>query len=110
MPQLYSQMLTQLRQWIRPTDQRHLQGFAEAVSGILQSESGCPSHWLPYLSHRDSSARSHLERLNYFLRNPEIDPATYYEPMLQHLLQAWAGQAMTLVLDTSYVVGPILSD
>jgi hypothetical protein len=110
MPQLYSQMLTQLRQWIHPTDQRHLQGFAEAVSGILQSESGCPSHWLPYLSHRDWSARSHLERLNYFLRNPEIDPATYYEPMLQHLLQAWAGQAMTLVLDTSYVVGPILSD
>jgi hypothetical protein len=101
MPQLYSQMLTQLRQWIRPTDQRHLQGFAEAVSGILQSKSGCPSHWLPYLSHRDCSARSHLERLNYFLRNPEIDPATYYEPMLQHLLQAWAGQAMTLVLDTS---------
>jgi hypothetical protein len=101
MPQLYRQLLTQLRQWIHPTDQRHLQGFAEAVSGILQSESGCPSHWLPYLSHRDCTARSHLERLNYLLHNPAIDAATYYEPLLQHLLQAWAGQAMTLVLDTS---------
>jgi hypothetical protein len=85
MHQLYRQMLTQLRQWIRPMDQRHLQGFADAVSGILQSESGCQSHWLLYfLSHRDCSARSHLERLNYFLRNPEIDAATYYEPLLQH--------------------------
>ena len=101
MPHLYRQMLTQLRQWIRPADQRHLQGYAEAVSGILQSESGCPSHWLPYLSHRECNARSHLERLHYLLRNPAIDAATYYEPLLKHLLQAWRGAAMTLVLDTS---------
>jgi hypothetical protein len=101
MPQLYRQLITQLRQWICPKDDRHLQGFAEAVSGILQSGSGCPSRWLPYLSHRDCSARSHLERLNYLLRNPAIDAATYYDPLLQHLLQAWSGQAMTLVLDTN---------
>ena len=101
MPHLYGQMLTQLRQWIRPQDCRHLQGYAEAVSGILQSESGCPSHWLPYLSHRGCSARSHLERLHYFLYNPAIVAAVYYEPLLQRLLQAWAGEAMTLVLDTS---------
>jgi hypothetical protein len=34
-PQLYVQMFEQLRQWICPTDRRHLQGVAEAVSGIL---------------------------------------------------------------------------
>jgi hypothetical protein len=100
-PQLYVQMFTQLRQWISPADRRHLQGVAEAVSGILQSESGCPSHWLPYLSHRDCNARSHLQRLHYLLQNPAIDAATYHQPLLQHLLQAWTGGAMTLVLDTS---------
>jgi Transposase DDE domain len=100
-PQLYVQMFEQLRQWICPADRRHLQGVAEAVSGILQSESGCPSHWLPYLSHRDCNARSHLQRLHYLLQNPAIDAATYHQPLLQHLLQAWTGGAMTLVLDTS---------
>jgi Transposase DDE domain len=100
-PQLYVQMFEQLRQWISPADRRHLQGVAEAVSGILQSESGCPSHWLPYLDHRGCQARSHLQRLHDLLLNPAIDAATYYQPLLQHLLQAWTGGTMTLVLDTS---------
>ena len=100
-PHLYSQMFTQMRQWITPTDQRHLQGYAEAVSAILQSESGCPSHWLPYLSHRSCNARSHLERLQYLLQNPAITAAQYYEPLVKQLLKAWRGQSMTLVLDTS---------
>jgi Transposase DDE domain len=98
---LYRQMFTQMRQWIDPMDRRHLQGYAEAVSAILQSGSGCPSHWLPYLSHRDCHARSHLERLHYFLRNPSITAETFYVPILQQLLKSWSGQAMTLVLDTS---------
>ena len=100
-PHLYSQMFTQMRQWINLKDRRHLQGFSEAVSSILQAESGCPSHWLPYLSHRNCNARSHLQRLHDFLRNPAITAAQYYEPLVQHLLKAWVGQSMTLVLDTS---------
>jgi hypothetical protein len=36
-PHLYRQLLEQLRQWIEPQDQRHLQGFAEVVASILQS-------------------------------------------------------------------------
>jgi hypothetical protein len=82
-PQLYVQMFEQLRQWICPADRRHLQGVAEAVSGILPSESGCPSHWLPYLSHRDCHARSHLQRLHDLLLHPAIDAATYDQPLLQ---------------------------
>jgi hypothetical protein len=100
-PHLYSQMLPQFRQWIQPIDRRHLQGYAEMVSAILQSESGCPSHWLPYLSHRDCTARSHLERIQYFLQNPAINAETYYVPLLQHLLQNWQQGTMTLILDTS---------
>ena len=79
-PHLYSQMFTQMRQWINPTDRRHLQGFSEAVSRILQAESGCPSHLLPYLSHRNCNARNHLQRLHDFLQNPAITAARYYEP------------------------------
>lgn len=100
-PHLYRQLLEQLRQWIEPKDQRHLQGFAEVVASILQSQSACLSRWLPYLSHRDCKARSHMERLHYFVHNDHICAQTFYAPLLKHFLQAFAGEALALTLDTS---------
>jgi hypothetical protein len=100
-PQLYRQLQTQLSQWITAKDKRHLSVFCENVAAILQSKSGCPSHWLSYLSHRCCCARSHLERLRYFVHNPKITAETFYVPLLTQFLQAWAGMAMTLTLDTS---------
>ena len=100
-PLLYRQLMTQLSQWVQPKDQRHLQGFAEAVTAILLSQSACRGKWLPYLGHRDCSARSHWDRLSYFLHNPQITAERFYEPLLRHALQAFAGSAVTLTLDTS---------
>ena len=100
-PLLYRQLLEQLRQWIVPKDRRHLQGFAEIVAAILQAESGCLSHWLPYLSHRGCQARSHMERLSYFVRNDRIGIQTFYASLLKHAFQAFEGEALTLTLDTS---------
>jgi hypothetical protein len=37
-PLLYRQLQDPLRQWVRPKDQRHLQGFSEIVAAILQSK------------------------------------------------------------------------
>ena len=100
-PPLYRQLQAQLSQWITPKDQRHLQVFSENVAAILQAQSACLSHWLPYLSHRQCKARSHMERLSYFVHNPKIDAETFYVPLLQAFLKAWEGMAMTLTLDTS---------
>jgi len=100
-PQLYRQLQAQLSQWIQPQDQRHLHVFCENVAAILQAQSACLSHWLPYLSHRDCQARSHLERLNYFVHNPKITAETFYFPLLRQFLNAWEGMTMTLTLDTS---------
>lgn len=100
-PHLYRQLIDQLRQWIVPQDQRHLQGFAEAVAAILQSGSASLSHWIPFLSHRDCSARSHLERLHYWLHNPKINAQTFYAPLLQQFLAAFVGTDLVLTLDTS---------
>ena len=100
-PLLHRQLQTQLSQWITPKDQRHFQVFSENVAAILQAQSACLSHWLPYLSHRNCEARSHMERLSYFVHNPKIDAETFYIPLLQAFLQAWEGTAMTLTLDTS---------
>ena len=100
-PLLYRQLLEQLRQWIVPKDRRHLQGFAESVAAILQAQSGCLSHWLPYLSHRGCKARSHMERLNYLVHNDQLSAETFYEPLLEHALQAFEGEGLTLTLDTS---------
>lgn len=100
-PHLYRQLQAQVSQWIHPQDQRHLQVFCENVAAILQAQSACLSHWLPYLSHRDCKARSHMERLNYFVHNPKINAETFYFPLLEQFLAAWAGMPMTLTLDTS---------
>jgi len=100
-PQLYRQLQAQLSQWIEPQDQRHLQVFCENVAAILQAQSACLSHWLPYLSHRACQARSHLERLNYFVHHPKSTAETFYFPLLQQFLSAWKGMSMTLTLDTS---------
>jgi hypothetical protein len=100
-PLLYCQLLTQLSQWITPKDKRHLRVFAENIAAILQAKSGCLSHWLTYLSHRSCHARSHLERLSYFVHNPKITAETFYAPLLKQFLQAWDGMSITLTLDTS---------
>ena len=100
-PQLYRQLLSQLSQWITPKDKRHLTVFAENIAAILQSQSGCLSHWITYLSHRSCHARSHLERLSYFVHDPHITPETFYVPLLKQFLKAWAGMTITLTLDTS---------
>lgn len=100
-PHLYRQLQAQLSQWVKPADQRHLQGFCENVAAILQAQSACLSHWLPYLSHRDCQARSHMERLSYFVHNPNISSQTFYNPLVEQFLKAWEGMSMTLTLDTS---------
>lgn len=100
-PLLYRQLQDQLRQWVQPKDQRHLQGFAEMLAAILQSGSACLGKWIPYLSHRDCQARAHLERLSYFLHNQQISAERFYEPMLRQVLAAFAGESVLLTLDTS---------
>jgi Transposase DDE domain len=100
-PLLYRQLQTQLSQWITPKDKRHLTVFAENIAAILQAQSGCLSHWLSYLSHRSCHARSHLERLSYFVHNRQITAETFYAPLLKPFLKAWESLPMTLTLDTS---------
>lgn len=100
-PQLYRQLLEQLSQWIIPKDLRHLKNCAEIVAAILESESACASHWIPFLSHRPCQARSHMERLSYFMNNPEINDELFYAPLLKQFLKEWTGQKLILVMDTS---------
>jgi hypothetical protein len=100
-PLLYRQLQDQLRQWVKPKDQRHLQGFAEIIAAILQSKSACLGEWIPYLSHRFCGARAHMERLSYFVHNAQITAERFYEPLLRHVLQALSREAVLLTLDTS---------
>jgi hypothetical protein len=90
-PLLYRQLQDQLRQWVRPKDQRHLQGFSEIVAAILQSKSACLGEWITYLRHRDCQARAHMERLSYFVHNQQITAERLYEPILRYVLPAFVG-------------------
>ena len=82
MPELYLQLLEQLRQWITPDDKRHLTVFSEIIAAILLSSSATLHHWLPWLVHQNCNARSHTQRLSYFVNNPRITADTFYEPLL----------------------------
>lgn len=100
-PLLYRQLQDQLRQWVCPVDQRHLQVFCEILAAILQSGSGVLGKWIPYLAHRNCQARAHLERFSYFLHNQQITAERFYQPILRHILSAFAKEAVLLTLDTS---------
>jgi hypothetical protein len=100
-PLLYRQLQQQLRQWVQPKDQRHLQGFSEIVAAILQSKSACFGEWIAYLTHRGCQARAHMERLSYFVHNQQITAERFYEPIRHYVLQAFAGDSVLLTLDTS---------
>ena len=100
-PLLHRQLQEKFSQLIQPNDKRHLTVFSENVAAILLSESSCLSHWISFLSHRDCQARSHLERLSYFVNNPKITPETFYYPVLRPFLSAWAGMDVLLTIDTS---------
>ena len=98
---LHHQLSEQLGQWIVPQDKRHLRGFSEVVAAILQSQSASISHWLPFLSHRSCQARSHMARLSYFVRNPNLTCSLFYGPLVRHFLELWEGEDLKLTLDTS---------
>ena len=66
-PPFHRQLQEQLRQWVIPKDQHHLQGCVEAIVAILQSNSACLGKSLPYLGHRNCKARAHMERLSYWI-------------------------------------------
>lgn len=100
-PLPYLQLIKHFNQYIQPKDKRHLTVFSEIVSAVLLSGSASLSHWLPFFSHRDCNARSHMARLSYFLLNPNITPSIFYQPLLQFFLQSWHHQPILLVLDTS---------
>jgi hypothetical protein len=95
-PQLHRQLLEQLSQWIIPEDLRHLKNCAEIVAAILESESACAAHWIPYLSHRECQARSHMERLSYFMNNPAINDEVLYVPLLKQFLKELTDTPLSL--------------
>jgi hypothetical protein len=100
-PLLHRQLYKQLSQFIHPKDKRHLSVFSENVAAILLSESGCLSRWIKFLKHRDCHARSHMERLSYFVNNPKITAETFLHPLLRQFLSAWEGMDVLLTLDIS---------
>lgn len=100
-PLLHRQLQQQLSQFITPKDKRHLTVFSENVAAILLSGSSCLSRWIKFLTHRNCQARSHLERLSYFVHNPNITAETFYHPLLRQFLSAWDGMDVVLTLDTS---------
>lgn len=102
-PLLHHQLQQKLSQFITPKNKHHLAVFSENVAAILLSGSSCLSRWIKCLSHRNGQARSHLERLIYFVNNPNITAETFYHSLLCQFLSAWDNMDVVLTLDNKVV-------
>jgi len=55
----------------------------------------------------DCKARSHMERLTYFVHNEHICAQTFYAPLLKHFLQALLGSSR-INPGHQHAMGPVL--
>lgn len=99
---IYNKVLRQIRQWLpdeRITRQRNM---ALLIIGLFLSEaihlSQIASTWpLP------GKAPSLVNRLRRFLDNPRVAVKTWYRPVAEQLLSAFAGKQLRLVIDCTKV-------
>lgn len=89
---------------VRFHDLRCLITFVWALVGLLLSQQIHLSQWVPY---RPGSAKaaSKQRQVSRWLHNQKIEPLGVYGPLIKAALQAWAGQRLYLVLDSSSLWG-----
>lgn len=107
---LHHQLQTQLGQCIPWADQRHLQTLIWMIIGLLCSECINLTKWRVYICSRAVFAQSHQRRFSRWLHNPRINVHKLYSALIAQALAGWGEPSMTLIEDTSIVVGRVLPD
>ena len=101
--QMYHRILNELCQWHAGERITRLRNMAFLLVGLTQGHgihlSKIVEHW-PGLESKEPSL---VNRLRRFLDNPAVVVRVWYEPIVVHLLQAFAGQVFRLIIDCSKV-------
>lgn len=101
--QMYHRILNELCQW-RPDERiTRSRNMAFLLVGLTQGHGIHLSQIVEQWPGLEAKEPSLVNRLRRFLDNPAVDIRAWYEPIVRHLLQAFAGQEMRLIIDCSKV-------
>lgn len=107
---LYDQLCDLLGQSSDWADRRHLQTLVWMVIGVICSECISLTKWGIYVRSRAQFAQSHQRRFSRWLHNSRINVQRLYSPLIAAAIAKWRVSEITLIEDTTLVVGRVLSD
>jgi hypothetical protein len=103
--QLHTMLLTELQSLVPPEvygDIRRLHNLGWAVVGVAHYRSVAVEDWAEVVEGRARFAASRVRRLVRWLKNPAVQPARWYAPLLQHALRDLTpAQRLYVALDTT---------
>ena len=85
---------------VRFPDLRHVATFIWAVVGLIISQTVHLSQWALFRA-GPVRAASKERQLSRWLHNERIQPLRVYRPLIEKVLQEWAGKRLYLALDTT---------
>lgn len=101
--QLYHRILNELRQWHENERITRLRNMAFLLVGLTQGQGIHLSQIVEQWPGLEAKEPSLVNRLRRFLNNPAVVVKEWYEPIVVHLLQAFAGRELRLIIDCSKV-------
>jgi len=102
--QLYRKLFDRLEQFHPHFHHRRLANWVWIMVGIIQAQSvhlSLIANHIPDAT--DAVAR--VAKVRRWLKNAHLDTQTVYEPIITHVLQAWAHRDVTIILDGCFVYG-----
>lgn len=101
--QIYHTILDAICQWHAGERITRLRNMALLLMGLVQGHGIHLSQIVEQWPGIEATEESLVNRLRRFLDNPAVVVRVWYEPIVRHLLQVFAGQELRLIIDCSKV-------
>jgi hypothetical protein len=104
---LYTQIFAKLRTLHPDTQLTRLANWVWVIVGLIQAQS---VHLSEIANHIPGPAKAagRIMKIRRWLSNKHITTRSFYEPIIQHVLSAWASREVTIMLDGCFVHGEAL--
>lgn len=104
---LYTQIFAKLRTLHPDTHLTRVANWVWVIVGLIQARS---VHLSEIANHIPGPAKAagRIMKIRRWLLGKHITTRTFYEPIIQHVLSAWAGREVTIMLDGCFVHGEAL--
>lgn len=104
---LYTQIFAKLRTLHPDTHLTRVANWVWVIVGLLQARSVHLSEIATYIP-GPAKAAGRIMKIRRWLSNKHITSRTFYQPIMEHGLKAWAGREVTIMLDGCFVNGEAL--